>query len=244
MDLSNLNVTDDIEVTGDSLPAVRSWAQESGVYPVTVDMAYLLEGPSGSQQLMVHFKENTIDQFTLKHKFILTSGHAKGQKNYYMDQEKKKHLLPGMDTVMQMCQLATDKQLAELDVQNKMVPIYDFDARTEVPTSVPVVMDLLGSKLQIGILKITQNKRVNRNGSWEEGPDKQEINEVDKVFDEDGRSLVEHKTKTDPEFIERWKERNEGRTVNKFKPVAGATPGAPAPAPRAPSMPTKALFED
>lgn len=242
MKLNDLAIENDIVEEGDSLPAKRSWTQESGVYPVTVDLAYLKESQGGSKQLVVHFKEHPFGGFTIRQTFIMTSGRAKGQKNTYTDSDGNERMLPGMQHVNSLFQLTLGKPISDVDFEARTVPLYDYEQRAEVPTEVPVPLDLIGQELQIGVLKVEQNKRAQQNGSWVDTNEKQEINEIDKIFDADGRTLTEKKAGAEPVFVNQWRERNEGRTVQKYKPVAGAaTPGAP-PAPASGGQ-TKSLFD-
>jgi hypothetical protein len=67
---------------------------------------------------------------------------------------------------------------------------------------------------------------------------------VDKLFNADGQTATEMGSNADPDFIKRWKDRNDNKVVNRFKPVAGAPAVTTASAgPSAPST-TKPLFQD
>ena len=236
-DYSNLSVEDDVAPEKDTLPAERSFSIDSGVYPVTIDLAYLVESKGGSTMLNIHFKEDPFGGFTVKERLILTSGHAKGKKNTYTDSDGVKHLLPGMSHADSIAKLTCGKGFGQLmpSVEKKMVKLWNFDAKAEIPTEVDVVMDLMGKKLQVGILKVEENKRRNEGGNWVDTNEKKDKNELDRVFNEDGQTAIEATAGQPGTFLEKWKGKNDGRTVNRYKPVPGAatpTPGAPAaPAP-------------
>lgn len=247
MKIKEFEHDEEVVEQGDSLPPQRSYTVESGVYDVTVDLAYLLEGPTGSKQLMVHFQEPM--GATIRHKFILTSGNAKGKSHSYFDRDGKKRDLPGFSHANDLTQVTLNSRLGGVDFEKRKVPIYDFEARQELPKDVLVPVEMIGKNLKVGVLKIEQNKRAQVNGEWVDTNEKQTINDISKIFDERGRTATEVRADAEPQFIEQWKERHDMNTINRYKPIAGAaTPGAPPapgakPAP-APSKGTKQLFDD
>jgi hypothetical protein len=240
-DLSNLSVDSDVtEDDKDTLPAQRTFTLDSAVYDMKIDLAYLQKSQGGSLMLILHLEDDTFATAKMRERIVLTTGDAKGNRNFYVDSDGNKRLLPGMNLANVLSKLVAGKTFDQLSTDEKMVKLWSFEAREEVPTKVSVVTDLLGKELKVGILKIAENKRVQENGSWVPGNDKVEINKIDKVFDTNGKTLAERETGSEANFIEKWKERNEGRLVNKYKPVAGApAQGSPA---ITPAVSDKPLF--
>jgi hypothetical protein len=224
---------------GDSLPGVRTQVLDSGVYPAVIDMAYLQKSQGGALMMMFTLKTDTS---IVRDRFILTSGDKKGNRNYYVDQEGNKRPLPDLARADHFCTAATGKGLGAMNAVNKTIKLWDYSAQAEVPVEKEVIVDLIGKKIMVGLLKAEKNKRAQEDGEWRETNDKTEYNQVDKVFTETGHTVTEMGAKADAEFIEKWKARNEGRVVDEYKPVAGATVSTNSGP--ATSGATKPLFND
>jgi hypothetical protein len=243
--MSNLAITDDILVDdSDSLPAARVYVQESGVYPVKIDLAYFDKSVGGALAVKVHYKESPFEGFTHKETYWVTTGDKKENRNYYIDSEGNKRLLKGMIQAEHLCQLTVGKHLDDLrkSAENKVIKLWSYEARKEIPTEVRVLTELIGKELQIGLIKKIENKRVlGEDGNWGPGPDKRELNEVDKHFNAEGQTVAEMKSKESPTFINSWKAKYEGVTKDEYDPSikAGSSESAPAPAP---ASDTKPLF--
>lgn len=225
-----------VDADEDRLPQKGGFVMDSGVYDVKISMAYLEKTSGGATALKLEFKEVPFGG-TVRQTLYIVSGDAKGNLPYYTDSDGNKKPLPDMQKAITLSQLVTGKAFAELEPEDKVISLYNFDVKGEVNTQVKAYTDLIGQELKIGVLKVEKNKaQRDASGSWTDSNEKQEINEVDKFFTTDGHTLSEQKAGSNPEFIERWKERNEGNTVVRYKPIAGApTPGAPAAASPAPA---------
>lgn len=214
---------------------------ESGVYPAKIDLAFLQKSGGGALMMHVHYKTDTA---MVKQRFVLTSGDAKGNRNYFTDQEGNQRPLPDLLRAENLAQLACGKGFGQLSTAEKTVKLWSYEEQSEVPTKKEVVMDLLGKQVQIGVLKVSQNKRAQENGNWVDTADKQEVNEVDKLFGADGKTLTEAQAKEPGTFIDTWKKKFENKVIDKYKPVAGKAPTVGAgPGPSQPST-TAPLFED
>jgi hypothetical protein len=209
------DITPEADATsGNGAPAVL----ESGVYDMELELAYLDRSKGGAMALKCHFTgaPPNMDAY-VRNTFWITSGDAKGNKNYYVDRNGQKRLLPGMAQANAMANILAGKNLSDCTAQEKTIPLWSFEASKEIPTKVVVFTELLRKPLKVGILKKIENKRIQSNGSWVPGPEKREFNEVDRVFSEDGFTANEIESKAkDPKAIETWKRRFQGNTVNKF----------------------------
>lgn len=225
-------------VEKDVIPQGR-FTVESGVYPVILDLAYFNFSAGGAQGLTLHFKIGNTDQI-IKETLWLTSGDAKGNRNTFVNAKGKEQLLPGMAQGEALAQLLTGKSIADAATEDKVVKLWDFASRSELPTKVAALTELIGQELVIGVVLKVENKNVkNADGAYEPTNDKREFNETTKFFHADGRTASEKLAgQEDPEFIEAWKAKFAGKTINKFKPVAGA-PVAGTPVV---GSPTKPLF--
>jgi hypothetical protein len=106
--------------------------------------------------------------------------------NFFLnkDDPTKKVPLPGYTTVNDICLMTTDKPLSEQDTEAKMVNVWDNDAKKEVPKSVPVLTELLGQKVTLGILKqlVNKNEKNQSSGKYEPTAETREENVIEKVF--------------------------------------------------------------
>jgi len=222
MDLKNLVISKDVIQDADTLPSDGgSKILPSGLYPMTVVLAYMQPSQTGAMGLHVHLKHGNPNN-TLRQTFWLTSGTAKGQRNYFVDQQGIKRLLPGMKMAEALSKITTDKSISELETEEKTVRLYDYTAKAEVPTQVNALMDMIGKKVLVGVLDIVENRRVNQNGQWVNSNERRQYNEVHTLFHPTGHTVTENDAKAEAKFHETWRAKFEGKEINKFKPVNGA----------------------
>jgi hypothetical protein len=200
----------------------------SGLYPMTIDLAYLGETEKGAKSVTLHFKTADGSKKNFRNTIYLTSGKAKGQLYYYLGgkNKDKKIILPDRQKAEQLSQITTGKEFSDLSTELKTVKLWNFDAKAEVPTEVKVVTELLGKQILLGIRKIHQNKSVqDANGKWEDGPEEQTINDLHRVYFPDGLSVDEkNKGVTTPTFVKTWEGKHTADYVEEqFKKLPGAT---------------------
>ncbi len=212
--LGGLNKDESIERSADS---VGFSALESDVYQGTIKQAYGIESDGGAKGIAL---ELDLDGRTYKETIYFTSGKEKGQKPYYETKNGKKVFLPGYQTLDDLCAVTTEQYLASQETEEKKVKVYNRDANKELPTDVEVLVDLIGKKVQVGIIKTLENK-------WVKGvktSDTVEKNSIDKVFNEDGFTLNELLAEAEEaEFINTWLDKNKGVTKDNSKSVAGSS---------------------
>lgn len=204
---------------------------DSGYYNFTISMAYLQESSGGALGLFITLKDKTTGR-DLRSTQYLTGGKDKGQKNYYEDKKGEKQYLPGFLIGNSLAMLTTGKELSDLETEDKVVSIYDFDAKAEVPKKLPVLVDLIGKDINAGIIRQTVNKKVKGDdGVYTTTADTRDENEIDKFFC--AREGYEHFTTAEikakaekPEFYEAWTEKNAGKTRDRTSKEAGKA-GAP-----------------
>lgn len=214
MSINQLAIGSDVEKTNtDTLGG--GFTKPTGLTPCTIDVAYLGKSRGGAMSLNLHLKLAS-DKSVIRQTLWVTSGDAKGNKNYYINQSGKKFLLPGMVLADQLAKITAGKPMAELTAEEKTIKLWDRDAGAEKPTKVPALTEMIGQPVLIGLVKHRENKRVN-DGSGNYVPTKDEriFNEIDKVFHPDGYTVTEkesgaeeakfHKTWADkygPEYVE------------------------------------------
>jgi hypothetical protein len=212
---------------------------DTGAYKAKITMAYIDFATSEAMSVNLTFK--TEDGRTLRSTQYVSSGKAKGCKNYYVDRAGNNQYLPGFALVDDICNLTIDTGLENAEHETKGVGIYDFDLKKEVMQEREVLIDLIGTDVIIAVERQVVDKNVkDASGNYVPSGETREQNEVVKAFHaEYGVTVLEAKGGLrEPEFLEKWKDKNAGNVRNLAKGAkTGATPGAPAAA-----TPAKSLF--
>jgi hypothetical protein len=222
--LSNLTTDASIEEERDSVGG--GGALESGLYNATVTLAYVQPAASGAIGIVLHFK--TEDDKVIRSTQYVTSGTAKGGKNTY-ERDGKTYYLPGFLIVNSLAQLTVGKELPQLDTEEKVVNVYNTEAKAEVPTKVPMLMDLIGKEITIGLLKqVVDRTAKSDDGKYLPTGETREENEIDKFFQAESKlTNAEIKANaTEPTFIHTWDKKWTGVTRDRSTKTGG-TAGAP-----------------
>lgn len=223
MSLFNKLTSDGLEESQDRLGGFSPF--DSDIYIGTIKVAYA--GTSSGGATSVSFVVDT-DGREYRETFYVTN--KKGE-NFFISQDKKKVPLPGFTVVDDICLIASGKPLANQETEEKVIKLYDFEQRAEVPKSVPVLTDLVGQKIALGILKQLENKskKNDSTGVYEPTEETRETNVVDKVFHPEMKLTVAEARngKEDPEFWDKWIERNKGTIRDKTEKKVGGNAGAP-----------------
>lgn len=236
--LNNIAVDNDVKDDGDSLGG--GFLVDSGVYPCEIEMAYVTVTDKESVAVNLHLKTDT--GAVVRSQLWVQSGKAKGNKNYYTDKNGEKHYLPGFNQAEAVCLLTIGKHLSEVDTEEKVIKLYSFEAKAEVPTNVDVMSDLIGEQITVGIIKQTVDKNTkDANGNYVPSGETRDENEIDKFFrSKDDLTVAEVRASVDKaEFRDSWEKKWKGKVRDKAKGAkAGSTPGAPPAA----DKPQKSLF--
>lgn len=240
--LANLKADDDIKTETDSVGS--GGVVDSGLYPAEIELAYLEEAKSEALALVVHFK--TDSGRTIQQKLWMTGGKDKGKKNYWTDKDDVKHFLPGFNHANALALLTVKKEISELEPEEKVVKLWNYEAKAEVPTKVQVVTELLKQRVILGVLKQTVDKTKLEGSVYVPTGETRDENEVDKIFREsDKMTTAEIRAgATEAEFYATWDKKFTGTVRNKAKgAAAGGVAGAPkGNAGAASPKPGKSLF--
>lgn len=205
--------TEGLEEAGDRLGGGTS-AVPTDVYDATIKVAYAGQSQGGAHSVTLLLD---VDGQEVRSTQWVTN---KAGENFYPDKQdsKKKHPLPGYTLIDDICLLVTGEELAEQDSDTKVVNIYDFEQKKEVPTEVPVLTALTGAKITLGILRVIEPKQKKDSaGVYKDTDETRTVNEIDKAFHpETKRTVTEYRHGVEtPEFHTAWKERNAGKDRNK-----------------------------
>ena len=241
--LSTLTSDDTIATEKDVIGGSR--ILESGLQDFTVSLAYLTKSDGEALALNVVFKNSSKQE--LRQQFWMTSGTAKGGKNFY-EKDGEKHYLPGFVMANALALLTVGKEISQLDTEKKTIPLYNSTAKAEIPTQVDMVMDLLGKEIAAGVIKQTVDKTAKNatTGLYEPTGETRDENEVDKLFRaSDKMTTAEIRAQAEvATFVNTWKAKWDGITRNKAKGAGAAgKPGLPGSAAKpAASKPVASLF--
>jgi hypothetical protein len=215
------------EVTKDTLGGGFTW--DTGAYPVVIDSAYLGMSSGGAANITFNFK--TKEGKSLEQTIYVSSGKEKGQLNYYIDQQGEKKYLPGFVLCNDIALVTLGKDLSDLETEDKIVEVYDTTEGKKVPKEVPVFMELIGSKLTLGVVKVREFRNVkDAAGNYVQGDEIREFNEIDKVFSETNHTVVELKASAEADFFSKWVEKrpatfikDKTKSKNKQKAATAST---------------------
>ena len=206
---------DGLEEAGDRLGGGRE-PVASGLYDGTIKVAYAGQSTGGAHSITLVLDMN--GQEVRSTQWVTN----KAGENFYPDKQdsKKKHPLPGYTLINDICLFATGEELSEQDTATKVVKIYDFDQKQEVPTEVPVLTGLTDKPVHLGILRVIETvQKKGDDGSYQDTDKTRTSNEIDKAFHpETHRTVTEYqKEVATPEFHTAWGERNTGKDRDKTK---------------------------
>jgi hypothetical protein len=245
--LSKLKVNDsDIQGERDVVGGSAPW--ESGLYPVEVTMAYLTSSSKGSLGLVLSLENETGGKHTST--LYMTTGDAKGNVPYSINDKGEKKFLTGYNQANSLCLLTVGKEIGDMETEEKVINIYNYDAKADVPTKVQVLTDLLGRKIIVGIQKQLVSKRAQgADGQYVATAETREQNEIDKFFRASDKLttaeiLAGAVDESGAAFYKTWDERFSGKVRDRTeKPTGGVATGAFGKAAAgAGGKPTKSLF--
>ena len=228
------NLTNEgLEETTDRLGGFQIRATD--IYPATIKAAYAGQSDGGARNVTIVAE---LPDGEYSETIYVTN--KKGE-NWFLNQndKSKKVPLPGFTTIDDICLVTTGKSLAELDTEEKVVKIYDFDERKELPKAVPMLVDLIGQPLFLGIVHQTVDKKQKNEitGEYEATGETRDENVIEKVFHDPSKMTVVEARQgaTEPVFFEKWLSKNKGTVRNKAKGADGkggaqsGRPGGSAP---------------
>lgn len=213
---------------------------ESDAYALTITLPYVIKSNGGAMGLVLHC--TTQEGKNYRETLWVTSGTAKGGKNYYEDKNGEKRYLPGFSMANAIAIMTTGKELGQLETEVKVANVYSKEAGKEVPTKVDVIVELVGKVFVGGILKQLSDKTApDATGVYQPTGETREENVLDKIFNEAGLTIAELRAgHTEPAFLNDWTTKWKGQVKDRSTKGAG-TAGTPSAAPAA-AKPAKSLF--
>ncbi|MFB6349685.1 hypothetical protein ACFBZI_10535 [Moraxella sp. ZJ142] len=225
--LTNLSYSDEVTQDKDTVGGNFSLF-ESGVYPATIKYAYLSQAKSGAGAVNFEFD---VEGKTLKETMYVTN---KEGKNYY-ERNGQRNYLPSFVNADAISLFASGKPLFEQKDETKIINLYNFETKSEVPTEVPMLTALIGKQVKLGILKEKVFKQEKTDNGYQDTEETREQNSINKVFSaKDNRTVNEVRAEqSDAVFINTWLDKWEGQTNDK---TLGKKPTQSSPAKKTSSL--------
>src|SRR5690606_8884096 len=148
--------------------------------------------------------------------------------NFFV-KDGKKIPLPGLTIINDLCLIATGEPLSEQETEEKLINLYDFEATKEVPTSAPMITDLVGAEISLAIQKNLEDKKEkDAAGDYAPTGETRETNTISKVFHTETKMTVVEALEgaEEAKFWDAWLEKNKGKVFDRTQKDAGG--GKPA----------------
>lgn len=239
---STLKAKPEVSAKDDDRLGGGSFILDSDIYDFKITQAFLQKSDKGALGVFLGFESDEGKKY--RETIYITGGDAKGNSSTYT-KDGKEYFLPGYIQVNSLCLLTVGKELSDMEDEEKVVQVYDSTAKAEVPKKMPVMVELIGQRINVAIVKQLVNKTEKADdGTYVDLAETRETNNISKFFREDDKLTTTEITagNTEPKFYEDWLKANKGKVINKVKEVSGK-PGAPKPAGgNTPAKPAGGLF--
>lgn len=217
----NITTSSEVQEAEDFLGGGGSFTVPSDIYVATIKNAYGEVAESGAMGVVFEFelegRENTYTET-----MYVTNRNGE---NFYKRNDKEFEL-PGFIQANDICLVAVGEGLFDIDTEDKLVEVWDRESKKRIPRERPVLVDLIGKTVSLGILETRENKtkKNESTGKWE--PVNEEIirNSINKVWDTESQLTVfEARNEKDPEFYDLWLDKNKGVQRDAYKEVSASS---------------------
>lgn len=149
--------------TQEAVDSVGGYAKidKTGFYEMEIEKAYGGTSSGGAFSVTIHFKGKNKDgrdvNFTQTE--YISSGTAKGCKNYYIDKDGNKQYLPGYNKIKNLdALLGFVRDYPQTTAGNVM--LWDRDVRAEVPQTKEIITEWIGKKVGC-LIKVGMKDKYN-----------------------------------------------------------------------------------
>lgn len=212
--------TEDLEESEDRLGGFSP--VPSKIYEAVIKSFYAITSEKGASGIVLIFD---IPELKREYRETIYITNRQGE-NFFKDKTSgKKMPLPGFTTVNDLCLIANEQELHEIETEEKVVMAWDSAAKSEKQTKVPMATELIGKTVALGILEILENKseKNERTGKYDPTAEERKTNVIDKIFHpEEKVTVAEARKGEEPKFWDAWTKKNEGQVIDKRKFGKGA----------------------
>lgn len=234
--MSKLKASNHTDVSGedkDVLGGGGGGKLTTDIYKFTVKAAYMVESQHGA--LGVALRLQSEDGRFLNFEGPMGSIYVtnRNQEPFYLDRKtKEKKFLPGFLLMDSLSLMTTGQELGDLDPEEKVIGVYDPEQGKEVPTKVPMLMEMVGKTFYGAVeLQLHDKTEKDNNGDYVPTGETFEKNELVKIFHHEKRLTrseieLEEDIEEDDMFFNRWLEKNKGEIRDRTQ-KDGTRSGAP-----------------
>lgn len=201
---------------------------DTDVYPAKIKLAFAGKSDGGAQFITFHFALEGGKEYRETVYFTNKKG-----ENWFMhkDDKTKKVPLPGFTLVNDLCLIGSNKELHEQETEEKVINLYDREAKKELPTKVIVLTELLNTDVAVGIVNNLEYKQVkDSQGIYVDSDETVNNNALHKVYHPELKvTVVEAQNGQEPTYQDKWLEKNKGTVIDRTKKKGVATKPSPAP---------------
>lgn len=202
------------------------FVRPSDVYDMEIQLAYLTQADSGAVAVNYILKDAKGE-----YRETVYISNKEGENFYYKKDQNgnltdEQVLLPGYQQLNSICLLTIDKGFDEVEGEERVIRLYDFNEKKELPKTVEHLPELIGQTIKVAISNILENKNAKNDatGKYEATADTREINQIAIVAHaETGATVTELRKLNEGEditlgaHIEAWSERFKGKQQDKRK---------------------------
>lgn len=154
----DLQVENDIAVVEDKVGGGFAKIETTGLYNFTIEKAFAGQSDSGAYSVTIHLKADNGAKLQITE--YITSGSAKGCKNYYLDKTGAKQFLPGYNKIKNLDALiGYDRNYPK--TTKGQIMLWDYDSKAELPVEKEVITEWIGKKVSALIIKRLEDKYSN-----------------------------------------------------------------------------------
>jgi len=151
---AGIEIENDVEVQEDKVGGYAKF-ETTGAYSVVIEKAYAGVSSGGAYSVNLTLKRE--DGAKLNVTEWISSGSAKGCKNYYIDKNGKKQYLPGYNKIKNLdAILGFDRAYPKTEKGNVM--LWDRDLSKEIPQEKDIITQWLGKEIDILVIKKLEDK--------------------------------------------------------------------------------------
>lgn len=157
---------------------------DTDIYPGVIKYAFVGKAANSDARclnlsIMVNNKTEVSRQIWMTNR--------KGDVTYKDKKTGEEKNLPGYNQINGLCMLLVSKEVGDMDVEEKTLNLYDFDAKKELPQTVDCFVELHGLPLQVAIQRQTVDKteKNESTGDYDPTGETRDVNEFIKFFPED-----------------------------------------------------------
>lgn len=214
--------TDNLEKEKDVLGGGRK-VLPSDIYKGVIKYAYATQAESGALGLVLSIALESGEEYT---ETVWVS--TKTGDNFYTDKNGKKRGLPGFTIANDLALIAAETELCNLGTEEKVIKVYDYNEKGEINRPVPMLMDLVGKPVAVGILEEKSFKQTKAdNGSYVDSDETVSKNRLSKIFHPELKLTVpEAMEGKEAVFWDAWIEANKGKVIDRTQSKGKAAPSA------------------